>query len=102
MFEYDGKNFVLKYNVNRVELIEDQTDLPSLVQIQRTSGMFKLRDLKIYFAYGLKEEGADVFYSIKKGLEICEKLIEEKGYPYVASLVLENLQRDCPFFFQDA
>lgn len=102
MFEYDGKNFELKFNINRIELIEEQTQMPTLIQVQRTSGMFKLRDLKIFFAYGLKEEGADVFYSIKKGFELCEKLIEEKGYPYVSALVLESLQRDCPFFFQDA
>lgn len=102
MFEYEGKNFELKFNIGRVELIEQQTEMPTLVQMKRTGGMLGLHELKIYFAYGLKEENADVFYPIKKGLEMCERLIETKGYTYVVGLVLESLERDCPFFFQDA
>lgn len=102
MIEYEGKNFELKFNIGRVELIEQQTEMPTLVQIQKTGGMLGLRELKIYFAYGLKEENADVFYPIKKGLEMCERLIEKKGYTFVVGLVLESLERDCPFFFRDA
>lgn len=102
MIEYDGKKFELKFNLGRLEMIEQQTEMPTLVQMRRTDGMLGIHELKIYFAYGLKEENADVFYPIKKGLEMCEKLIETKGYTYVVGLVLENLERDCPFFFQDA
>ncbi len=102
MIEYDGKKFELKVNLGRVEMIEQQTAMPTLFQMRRTDGMLGIHELKIYFAYGLKEENADVFYPIKKGLEMCEKLIETKGYTNVVGLVLENLERDCPFFFQDA
>lgn len=102
MIEYDGKSFVLKFNIGRVELIEQQTNMPTLVQMKRTEGMLGLHELKTYFAYGLKEENSDVFYPIKKGYEICEKLIETLGYTAVVGMVLEALERDCPFFFQGA
>lgn len=102
MFEIGEKNFELKYSIGRIELIEQQTEMPTLVQLQRTSGMLGLHELKIYFAYGLKEEGSNVFYPLKRGLEMCENLIAEKGYTYVVGLVLKSLERDCPFFFQNA
>ena len=38
MIEYEGKNFELKFNISRVELIEQQTELPTLVQMHKTRG----------------------------------------------------------------
>lgn len=102
MFNYNKKSYVLKYNIKRIEMIEEVTDMPTLAELRRTGGMLGLKSLKAYFAYGLKEEGEDIFMPVKKGYEICEQLIEKEGYTSVASKVLEALERDCPFFFQGA
>lgn len=102
LIKHNKKNYTLKYNLKRVEMIEEVTEMPTLAELRRTGGMLGLKSLKVYFAYGLKEEGADVFMPIKKGYEICEDLIEKEGYTSVAAKVLEALERDCPFFFQGA
>ena len=101
MLEINGKKYELKYNLKRIELIESVTDMPTMAELQRTKGMLGINKLKSYFAYGLKEEGADAFVPPKKGMEMCEALIESEGYQNVCGLVLETLQRDCPFFFQE-
>lgn len=83
-------------------MIEASTNMPTMAELQRTRGYLGIASLKTYFAYGLKEEGADIFVKPKEGIEICEELIESSGYEKVCGEVLESLQRDCPFFFQSA
>ena len=100
MIEYDGKNYVLKYNMKRIEMIESVTNMPTLAEIKRTGGMLGLLALKVYIAYAIKREGEYKFLPPKKGMKIAESLIETNGYAEVCGLVLENLERDCPFFFQ--
>ena len=99
MIEYGGKNYVLKYNQKRIEMIEAVTNMPTMAELRRTHGYLSLASLKTYFAYGLKEEGSDSFVAPKNGIEICTQLIEDESYEKVCGLVLENLERDCPFFF---
>ena len=102
MFEINGKNYVLKYNLKRVEMIENAAGMPTMADLSSHKGMLGLTALKTYFAYGLKEEGSDAFVAPKKGMEMAEALIENEGYMSVNGAVLEALERDCPFFFQGA
>lgn len=102
MIQYSGKNYVLKYNMKRIEMIEAVTSMPTLADLKRTGGMLSLASLKAYIAYGIKEEGKDTFLTYKEGVKIAEALIEQNGYTEVCAIVLEALQRDCPFFFQGA
>ena len=100
MFEINGKAYVLKYNMKRIEMIENVTHMPTMVELQRTNGMFGITSLKAYFSYGLKEEGADVFVRPKEAMQMLEALIESEGYASVCGVVVEAIERDCPFFFR--
>lgn len=100
MIEIRDKVYELKYNLKRVEMIESSTGVSVMALLQKNGGMFALTDLKTYFALGLKEVGSDVFVKPKEGMDIAEELIERDGYVSADSLVLEALERDCPFFFQ--
>lgn len=100
MFEINGKNYVLKYSIGRIEMIEKATGLSVLAELGKNQGMLGIASLKLYFAYGLKEEGAEVFVPTKKAAEMAEQLIQDEGYVRVCGLVVEALERDCPFFFQ--
>lgn len=102
MFEINGKTYVLKYNLKRIEIIENAVGMPVMSDMYKNNGMLSLNALKTYFAYGLKEEDADAFVAPKKGMEMAEALIENEGYLAVNGAVLECLERDCPFFFQGA
>lgn len=102
MFEINGKNYVLKYNLKRVEMIENVVGMPTMAEMQAHRGMLGLTSLKTYFAYGLKEEGSDVFVKPKEGMMMAEAMIKNEGYLEVNGAVLEALERDCPFFFRVA
>ena len=102
MFEIDGKTYVLKYSIKRVELIEAVAKMPMMAELYAHNGMLSIQALKTYFAYGLKEEGADAFVTTKKGMEMAEALIENEGYMAVNGAVIDALERDCPFFFRSA
>lgn len=100
MFEIEGQSYDLKYNLKRAEIIESVIGKPIMGSMTATKGMLSIQEIKVYFAYGLKEIGSDVFVPVKKGMEFAEALIESEGYAAVNSVILEALQRDCPFFFQ--
>ena len=100
MIEYNGKNYVLRYSQQRIEMIENAARTPLMASLTSNRGMLSLSELKTFFAYGLKEEGSDIFVPVKTALEIAAELIEASGYATVLGTVLESLQRDCPFFFQ--
>lgn len=101
MIEFDGKSYELKYSLKRIEMIEAATGTPIMAEINKHQAMLSLSALKIYFAYGLKEEGADAFVPPKEGMQKAEALIESEGYLAVCGSVLETLERDCPFFFRE-
>lgn len=102
MIKYEGKEYELKYNMQRIELIEAQTSMPTMAQISKTGGYFGINDLKLYIMYALKEKGADVFVMPKKAKHIAKNIIENGNYTDVCATVLEGLERDCPFFFRNA
>ncbi len=99
-FEVNGKEYELKFNMKRIEMIEQVTEMPTMAALRKFSGMLSLQQLSTYFAYAVKEVGSDLFVKPKEGLEMAEALIESEGYMDVCGLVLESLERDCPFFFQ--
>ena len=70
MFEIDGKSYILKYNIDRVEMIENSIGMPTMSDLYSHKGMLSLSALKAYLAHGLKEEGSDSFVPVKKGLEM--------------------------------
>lgn len=100
MFEIEGKQYELKYNINRIKTIEQVTGDSIMATLQKNKGMLSLQDLCIMFAYGLKELGSEFFMPPKKGMEYAEKLVESEGYVALNMAVIEKLQEDCPFFFQ--
>lgn len=100
MIEFNGKQYVLRYSQQRIEMIESTTNAPILANLAKNNNMLSLSDLKTYFAYGLKENGEDIFVPIKKALEVAQQLVESLGYASLLQAVLEALERDCPFLCQ--
>ena len=100
MIEYNGKEYELKYNLKRVAVIENATGEGLMSLLVKNKGFLSIQHLMTYFSLALKEVGADAFVKPKEGKEMAEALIESEGYEMVNLLVIEALQRDCPFFFQ--
>lgn len=100
MFEVDGKQFELKFNLKRIDLIERMMGKPFMAIFIGNSGALSIGEIEAVFSYALKEVGTEVFVSPKEGIKHAEKLIETNGLPMVMGAILDKLQEDCPFFFQ--
>lgn len=99
MLKVGEKEYDLKYNLKRVESIENATGTPLMSALISSKGMMSLSQLKNCFCYGLKEPGSDSFIPLSAGQAVFEQALNEYGYAGLVSEVVEVLQRDCPFFF---
>lgn len=100
MFQIGEKSYELKYGIGRVKLIESAAGSPVMSALANSKGMLSLSMLENCFSYGLKESGSDIYVPPKAARECFEQYLTENGYANTVTLVLENLERDCPFFFQ--
>lgn len=101
-FEVDENVYELRYDTKRTDMIESVTQKPLMVTITQNGGVMARVDLINYLAYGIKEEGKDIFVMPKQGREIAERMIQKEGYAKCLGMVLETLQEDCGFFFRSA
>ena len=95
---HDDVEYELRYNVKRIQMIEQVTKKPMMVMIMNQH--LSLTDLNACVAYGLVKKGSYSHELPKKGVEIFDKIIEEDGaYFKLSNLVSDALERDCGFFF---
>lgn len=102
MFQFDGKEYELKFNIERMKLVENYLKLPTVADIVQTNGALSLTAIETYFGYCLKEAGSDTFLPRQKGQEIADKLMEREGYLKVNNMLIEKMSEDMPFLFQGA
>ena len=100
MFEYKGKQYELKINLERQKYIESSMGGKSLIgEWANNQGMFSIMTCEIVFKFCLKEVGADTFVDQNTAVLVCDGLIQEQGYPIVALLIHDAMQKDMPFLF---
>jgi hypothetical protein len=100
-FEIEGREYELKYNLKRVKMIEAAIGESLLGVMVKTNGCLSLQQLETCASMALREVEGNSFVAQGKGREFVE-VIENEGYTKVLEIVLEAIQRDCPFFFQNA
>ena len=98
MIEYKSSNYELRYSIQRIKMIENET-VKSVVTMMR-AGSLSLSELCACIGYAIKLEGAEGYLSPKQGIEIAEEKLKEEGaYFALSDEVADALERDCPFFF---
>lgn len=102
MFAYNGKEYELKFNMERLKLIESSIKTSMISVIVSTNGSLPVAEMEACFAYCLKEAGSDTFVPRKEAMKIAQELIEEKGYLGINNLIIEKLAQDMPFLFRAA
>ena len=94
----DEKNYSLKYNEQVIETIEAITGKGFMEILIDKKPVLSLADLKQYISNALySEEGGKI--PQVQGVKVYEALLHSKGYMFLNMLVIETIQRDCPFFF---
>lgn len=100
MFEHNGKQYELKFNTQRVKLIEATTKSSLMGEWANSNGMFPLQTIETCFQFCLKESGSDSFVPQSDAVKICNEVMIEKGYGPVALMIQEAMQVNMPFLFQ--
>ena len=101
MFTYNEKDYELKFNIKRLEIIEKATGKSSVgMMVADNNGIMGVSSVMAFYSYGLKEAGADTFVAPKVAQEICEARMNEIGYMEVVKELQGAIQHDCPFLFR--
>lgn len=99
MFEYNGVNYKLRYDIDRIQIIETLIKKPLVAVMQQ--GALSINELMILISYGAIKENANAYEPPKKAMLMVKEMLREAGsYGTLSDLVSEALERDCPFFFQ--
>ena len=99
MITYKDNNYELKFNLKTVRQIEGVLNKGIMAALRESGGMLAINDLLTIAGYGMyNAEGNRI--SPNQGTEIAESFMVEKGYAELVSIVVDTLERDCPFFFR--
>ena len=58
MIEYNGEIYELKFNLERIKLVENYLKMPTIADIAMTNGALSISSLETYFGFCLKKEGS--------------------------------------------
>lgn len=98
MIVHNNENYELRFNVERVTMIEQAIKKP-LVQVLQ-QGAMSLAEIKICIAYGLVKDGNHSHVQPKKASEIADEKLKERGsYLHLSNEIADAIERDCGFFF---
>lgn len=100
MFTFKDKQYELKFNTQRIKMVEASTKTPLVGEWMNNNGMLSLNTVEIIFQLCLKETGADSFVPQKEGLYICDEFMKENGYGQTVLLIQNQLMEDVPFLFR--
>ena len=100
MFEFDGKQYELKFNIQRIKMIEAAMKSSLMREWQNNNGMLSLQTIEFCFQFALKEAGSDIYVNQTEAVRISNEYMNKKGYAPVALLIQESLQEHMPFLFQ--
>ena len=98
MLDIGGKQYELRYTLNRIALIEEAVGMPTVAELRKYNNLLRLSALKVYIAYGLQTAGTDHFVSIEDGARLADFYVKNSGYYKANDVVLKAIQKDCPFF----
>lgn len=100
MIEYNEKEYHLKFNLERLKLVEGALKKPLITVYTEHGGAFSIDEMEKIFQLCLKERNADTFCGNGLAREIFKNCIElENGYATVNNLIATQLYEDCPFLF---
>ena len=94
------KRYELKFNLERLKLIEAAKKSSLMGEYYTTNGMFSIQTCELVFQFATKEAGSDTFIGQVDGSKLCEQALMQRGYATIALEIQNALTKDMPFLFQ--
>ena len=100
MFEVDGDNLDLRFNMQKVKTVEAMLKISIMNELRNTQGMLSFQVLEALFTVGLYNDTQEKTVAGKKAQDIFESLLRQEGYENIAAAVVTKLQEDLGFLFR--
>jgi len=100
LFEVDGQFYTLKFNMQKVKMIEKMLGISFVAEIANSNGMLSFSMLEALFAVGLYDAQDEKAVKGKKATDIYEQLLKDVGYGDVMQVVVGKIEEDLGFLFQ--
>ena len=100
MFEVDGVVYTLKFNKQKLKIIETVAKTSVIAEIANNNGVLSYQLLELLFSFGLVEEKTNKTVRQKEAIEMFEKVVETNGFLSVNMAVVEKMQEDLGFMFR--
>lgn len=100
MFEVNGVEYDLKFNVRKQDEIEKVADVSIMAEFNKTSGLLSLNLLRTMFTAGLVEAETGKPVKGKKALDLFDEVLENNGYQGTVNATLNKFTEDMGFLFR--
>lgn len=100
LFEVDGQFYTLKFNMQKVKMIEKMLGISFVAEIANSNGMLSFSMLEALFAVGLYDVHDEKAVKGKKATDIYEALLKDIGYINIVEVVSGKVEEDLGFLFQ--
>lgn len=100
LFELEGQFYTLKFNFQKVKIIEKMLGVSFVAEISNSNGMLSFNMLEALFAVGLYDVQDEKAVKGKKATDIYEQLLNDVGYNDVMQVVVGKIEEDLGFLFQ--
>lgn len=100
LFEVDGQFYTLKFNMQKVKMIEKMLGVSFVAEIANNSGMLSFNMIESLFSVGLYDVQDEQAVKGKKAAEIYNALLKDVGYSPVTEIVIGKIEEDLGFLFR--
>lgn len=100
LFELNGNYYTLKFNMHKVEQIEQALGISFMGEIIGSNGVLSFRLLRHIFAVGLYTKDEKPIMG-QKAQEIYEQLLRDIGYANLSAIAVGKIQEDLAFLFPE-
>lgn len=100
LFEVDGQFYTLKFNMQKVKMIEKMLGISFVAEIANSNGLLSFSMLEALFAVGLYDVQDEKAVKGKKATDIFNNLLEGVGYSDIMEITVGKIEEDLGFLFQ--
>lgn len=101
LFELNGNYYTLKFNMHKVEQVEQALGISFMGEIIGSNGVLSFRLLRHIFAVGLYDAKEEKPITGQKAQEIYEQLLRDIGYANLSAIAVGKIQEDLAFLFPE-
>lgn len=100
MFTVNDTVYTLKFNTQKVKVIETVTKQSIVGEVTKNNGIMPYQTLESLFSFGLVDAKTNTPVKQSEAVGMFEKVVQENGLISTNMVIVEKLQEDLGFMFR--